>query len=252
MGVFEKFARIYSEGGYGDFSRRMADLLPAALRQIGFKPSTVLDLACGDGTFAVAMAADGFRVTGLDVSPHLLEFAGKKAGKADTGAEFVLGDMRKLPFKEQFDLVTCWFDSLNYLTESEDLKATFTGVSHALRPGGLFIFDMNTIYGLAVNWPKSPCYIQQDADRIFEVHLPAFDHETGLASMRIIAFSKHGRTWQRIEEEHEERGYPQQEIRSYLGNAGFQVLACWGSFREMSEARPDSSRVWYVAKKAGK
>jgi ubiquinone/menaquinone biosynthesis C-methylase UbiE len=251
MGVFEKFAHIYSDGDYGDFSRRMADLLPAALRQIGFEPRTLLDLACGDGSFAVAMAADKLKVTGLDVSPHMLEFARRKARKADAGVEFVLGDMRTLTFEAQFDLVTCWFDSLNYLTEPEDLKATFIGVSLALRPGGLFVFDMNTIYGLAVNWPKSPCYLQQDTDRIFEVHLPAFDHETGLASMRIIAFSNHGDSWQRIEEEHEERGYPQQQIRSYLRDAGFQILACWGSFREMSEAKPESGRVWYFAKKAG-
>jgi ubiquinone/menaquinone biosynthesis C-methylase UbiE len=251
MGVFERFAQIYSDGDYGDFSRRMADLLPAALRHLDFKPQTVLDLACGDGAFAVAMAKEGLTVTGLDVSPQMLEFAGNRAREAGLGVEFVLGDMRTLTFEEEFDLVTCWFDSLNYLTEPEDLKATFAGVSRALRTGGLFVFDMNTIYGLAVSWPESPCYVRQDTGSIFEVHLPAFDHETGLASMRIIAFSKRGETWQRIDEEHEERGYPQKEIRSYLRDAGFQVLACWGSFHEMSEAKPDSSRVWYVAKKAG-
>jgi hypothetical protein len=54
-----------------------------------------------------------------------------------------------------------------------------------------------------------------------------------------------------MEELHRERGYPREEIRSYLLKAGFQVLACWGSFREMSEAEAESGRVWYVAKKGG-
>jgi ubiquinone/menaquinone biosynthesis C-methylase UbiE len=251
MGVYEKFARIYAGTDYSDFSRRMAGLLPAVLRQIDFEPRKVLDLACGDGSFAVAIAEHGMKVTGLDMSTHMLEFAREKARKAGAGIEFVPGDMRALTFEGEFDLVTCWFDSLNYLTESEDLRATFRGVSRALRAGGLFVFDMNTIYGLAVNWAEPPCYVRQETDSVFEIHLPEFDYETGIASMRIIVFSKRGNAWERIEEMHEERGYPQQEIRSYLRGAGFQVIACWGSLREMSEARSDSSRVWYVAKKAG-
>ena len=250
MGIYEKFARIYTATDYGDFSRRMADLLPAVLRQLHFKPRTVLDLACGDGSFAVEAAGLDLKVTGLDMSTHMLEFARGKARKAGANVEFVPGDMRALTFEGKFDLVTCWFDSLNYITEPEDIKAAFVGVRRALRDGGLFIFDMNTLYGLAVHWAQRPCYVRQESDDLFEIHLPEFDHETRIASMRIIAFSKRGSTWERMEEVHRERGYPQEEIRSYLREAGFQVLACWGSFREMSEPEPDSGRVWYVAKKA--
>ena len=250
MGIYERFARVYTAADYCDFSRRMADLLPAVLRQLAFKPRNVLDLACGDGSFAVAISEHDLKVTGLDISTHMLEFAREKATKAGADVVFVPGDMRALTFDNEFDLVTCWFDSLNYLTEPEDLMAAFLGAWRALRDGGLFIFDMNTIYGLAVQWAERPCYVRQETDGIFEIHLPEFDHETRIASMRIIAFSKRGSTWDRMEELHRERAYPREEIGSYLKKAGFQVLACWGSFREMSEAEPESGRVWYVAKKA--
>jgi ubiquinone/menaquinone biosynthesis C-methylase UbiE len=251
MAIYEEFARIYAATDYGDFSRRMADLLPAVLRQLDFRPRKVLDLACGDGSFAVAVSEHDLKVTGLDISTHMLEFARDKAKRAGADVVFVQGDMRALRFEDEFDLVTCWFDSLNYLTEPKDLRAAFTGAWRALRAGGLFIFDMNTIFGLAVRWAERPCYVRQEIDSVFEIHLPEFDHETRIASMRIIAFAKRGSTWDRVEELHQERGYPREEIRKHLEKAGFQVLACWGSFREMSEAEPESGRVWYVAKKAG-
>ena len=72
--------------------------------------------------------------------------------------------------------------------------------------------------------------------------------KTGLAEMHITGFIRSGTTWTRVEEEHRERGYSQQEIRTYLKAAGFEVLASWGSFRDRSEPTCESPRVWYIAK----
>jgi SAM-dependent methyltransferase len=156
--------------------------------------------------------------------------------------------MRTLEFDGAFDLATCWFDSLNYLIEPQDLVGTLRGVYRALRPGGLFIFDMNTVYGLAVNWREYPVWIQSDDDGVFEVHRCEYDFETNLAVMRITGFVRDGPRWRRIDEIHRERAYSQAEVKKYLADAGFHVLACWGRFREMSEPTPESGRVWYVAK----
>ena len=249
MGIYEKFAYIYANGVYADFSGQMAELLPSVLTRLEARPRMILDLACGEGTFAVAMAKRGFRVAGLDLSSRMLKFARDRAEEAKVGLDLVRGDMRCLPFADKFDLVTCWFDSLNYLVEPEDLRAAFIGVSHALRPGGLFIFDMNTVYGLAVNWREYPCYVQKDSPHIFEIHRQEYDFETNVATMKITGFIKKGNAWARIDEEHTERGYSQEEIRTHLTDLGFQAVACWHSFRDMSEAKHDSGRVWYIAKR---
>jgi len=70
MGVYENFAYFYAKGPYTKYSKRMAELLPAVLERFGAKPQKILDIACGDGTFAVTMAKKGFKVKGIDISPR--------------------------------------------------------------------------------------------------------------------------------------------------------------------------------------
>ena len=249
MAIYEEFAEIYSRGSYADFSTKMAELLPGVLARLAFRPQSILDLACGEGSFAAAMAAKGYEVTGVDVSDRMLAYAREKASSGGSSVKFVRSDMRTLDFDEAFDLVTCWFDSLNYVVDPDDLGSTLAGIHRALRQDGLLIFDMNTVYGLAVTWREYPVWIQHDEDNMFEVHRADYDFETNIATMRITGFVKDGTTWRRIDEEHRERAYSQVEIRKLLASAGFQVLACWGSLSDMSEATPESGRVWYVAKK---
>jgi len=154
--------------------------------------------------------------------------------------------MRDLRFKERFDLVTCWFDSLNYLLEEEDLERTFDGVYRALKKGGFFIFDVNTIYALAVIWQKQNCWIEQDTPELFEVHSANYDFEKNIATMKITGFRKRKKTWVRIDEEHKERGYAIDEIRQCLKT---QEVACLGDIKEMKEGRPDDPRIWFITRK---
>ncbi len=249
MSIYNKFAYFYVQGPYLEFSRKMAELLPAVLKRFEVQPRAILDIACGEGTFAVAMAKKGFQVTGVDLSPQMLRFARERAQREGVNVEFVLQDMRALAFEEGFDLATCWFDSLNYLLELEDLAKTFVGVHRALKKEGLFIFDMNTIHGLAVNWQRYPCYIQQDTPELFEIHRASYDFANKLATTRVTGFMREGNRWTRMDEVHRERGYTLEEIRQCLAEAGFQELACWGDLEEMSEPKPDSGRVWFVVKK---
>jgi ubiquinone/menaquinone biosynthesis C-methylase UbiE len=249
MGIYDGFAYFYAKGPYLGYSERMAELLPAVLERFDAKPQAVLDIACGEGTFAVAIAKKGFRMTGVDQSSQMLQFARERAERENVDVEFLLQDMRSLSFEKRFDLVTCWFDSMNYLLELEDLTKTFAGVYRALREAGLFIFDMNTIYGLAVDWQRYHCYVQQDTPELFEIHFPSYDLEKNIAIMRITGFVKEGDGWTRMDEVHKERGYTLEDIRQCLKEVGFQELACWGNLQEMSEPKPDSGRVWLVMQK---
>jgi len=248
MSVYEDFARIYARGDYCEFSRKMGEYLPAALDALEANPKTILDVACGEGTFALVAAEMGYRVTGVDRSEQMLGFASDSIGRGGADVALVRADMRALPFAGGFDLATCWFDSLNYILDPTELGRVFENVALALNEYGLFIFDMNTIHGLAVNWREHPCYVRKDADGIFEVHRQDYDFETGLASMHITGFLRDGTTWKRIDEKHWERGYSQQDVKKYLLAAGFEILASWGSFRDRSEPANDSPRVWYIAK----
>jgi len=251
MSVYRDFAYLYMKGDYPRFSERMATLLPPVFEKFGAEPRAILDIACGEGTFAVAMAGRGYAVTGLDSSGEMLELAREKAAAARMQIEFHKQDMRSLSVRSRYDLITCWYDSLNYLLEIDDLKACYSGVYEALNPGGLFIFDMNTVYGLGVIWPRTPCYVQQDSQDIFEVHRQAYDFETNIATMRITGFVRRGDTWVRVDEEHLERGYSLGEIHRSLKQCGFDVLATWSNIAEMSEPQPESGRIYIVARRPG-
>lgn len=249
MPIYDKFADFYTRGPYPKYSQRMADVLPAVLRVLGARPGALLDIACGDGAFAVAAARQGHQVTGLDASARMLEAARERAAREGASVRFVEGDMREPGFTGEFDLVTCWYDSLNYLVEIEDLERAFRGVAEALRPGGLFIFDMNTIHGLAVMWRSQPACVIQDAPGIFEIHINCYDFETAVASKRIVGFTGKGDAWTRMEEHHRERGYRLEEVRACLAASGLAVESVWGSLQEMTAPGPEAGRVWFAARK---
>jgi SAM-dependent methyltransferase len=249
MSIYREFAPFYAKGPYPEFSRTVAELLTRVLERFGAEPKTVLDLACGEGTFAVLMAQRGYHVTGVDLSPEMLRFASEKAKEAGVEVRFIEQDMRDLKLDERFDLVTCWGDSLNYLLEYEDLRKTFANVAEVLNPDGLFIFDMNTIYGLAVGWQRHPYTVEADRPDMLIIHRPSYDYERNIATLKITGFVREGERWRKMDEEHKERGYTLAEIRGALCEAGLEELACWGNPREMTEPKPDSGKVFFVARR---
>jgi len=247
--TYNQFAEVYATGGYPHYSQKMAELLPDVLGKFNLHPRKVLDLACGEGTFAVALAKLGYQVTGYDKSNSMLGWAKKRAGREGVQIDFRQGDMRDIPFQAEFDLVTSWYDSLNYLLTEQDLKNTFQNVYDALVKEGSFVFDMNTIHQLAVNWQTPPSYIQRDDEKIFEVHRTEYDQALNIASLHIIMFFKVNGHWRRVDELHKERGYPLNRIKNLLHAVGFTELACWDDPQSMSKPQKDSGRLWFVVQK---
>ena len=117
--------------------------LEAIALGLGLSGRRVLDVGCGTGKSFMPMLARGYEVVACDISPAMVERARQRSGLAD--ADVLVADMRDLPRLGTFDLATCLDDSLNYLLSDEELEDTLAGVARNLRPGGLFIFDMNSL-----------------------------------------------------------------------------------------------------------
>lgn len=250
MTIYSDFATLYASGDYPEYSAQIAKLLPSIFQKIGLRPHKILDLACGEGTFAVAMAKHAFKVTGVDQSPEMLALARQKAKTEKVHVHFLQMDIRQLKMEMKFDLVTCWFDSLNYITDYADLKSTFQGIAAVMKPGGMLIFDMNTIYWLVTLAQRHSCVVERETANIFQVHRHSYDFETCIATFHITGFVKENDRWlRRIDEIHKERGYTLDEIRSCLRAAQLSELACWEDLEKQTPLTPQSRRVYFICKK---
>src|SRR2546423_2984308 len=108
----------------------------------GLRGRRLLDVACGTGKSFEPMLDRGYEVTACDVSPAMVAQASRRARGAAT---VVVADMRRLPWRSRFDLITCIDDAVNYLLTEDDLLATLGGMAAALRPGGILVFDTNSL-----------------------------------------------------------------------------------------------------------
>jgi ubiquinone/menaquinone biosynthesis C-methylase UbiE len=255
MSIYNGFARIYTKRLWPDYSRGMAKLLPELIKKYGIQPEKALDIACGEGTFVVEMAKAGSNMTGVDLSPEMLKLATVKAAKENVSIGFINRDMRELNFQGEFDLATCWFDSLNYLLTSEDLEKTFSGVAQALKPDGYFIFDIRTPYGLMdyfgfnISLVAHPCAVLLDSPDAFVLSRPEWDYTSNTVTWRITGFMHEADNWERIEETHKLRGYELEDVSTAAKNTGFTEIDCFGELLDMSGPGPDSKRLWFVMKK---
>ncbi|MFH1699156.1 MAG: class I SAM-dependent methyltransferase [Candidatus Zixiibacteriota bacterium] len=114
-----------------------------ALKLLPFrKGQKVLDVACGAGRHIVAFARLGARMTGVDLSPVLIETARNKIKDKGVHAKLINQDMRRLDFKDEFDGATMWFTSFGYFPSIADDKAVLRGIHRALKPGGWWWIDL--------------------------------------------------------------------------------------------------------------
>lgn len=245
---FEGFAEVYRSGGYARFSERVVRVLRGFLNEFGLSANSVLDLACGEGTFLRGIAAENNRAVGVDLSRRMLSLAQNIKAQGRPPPRYAAADMLSLPFAAgSFDLVTCWFDSLNYVTSEEDLRSAFAEVFRVLVPGGAFVFDMNTVFALSVLWQREGVSIQRNDSEVLEIHMPSFDFDTVTAKLEILVMVREGNGWRRIEETHLERGYTPREVIGLLEGAGFDVRGVWEDLEYLTPLHDESPRMWFLA-----
>jgi SAM-dependent methyltransferase len=105
---------------------------------------SLLDLCCGHGTIANALASRGCRVTGLDSSTIFLDRARADADAASVSVEYVAGDMRQIPWVDRFDRVINWSTAFGYFDDTTN-RSVLAGIVRALKPGGRLAMDLDNI-----------------------------------------------------------------------------------------------------------
>ena len=140
--IYTCLSRVY-DLGWGDFSKRYVSLINRLLQEYNISQARILDIACGTGTLAIELARNGHIVQGIDISPEMIREAKHKSNRLPK-LSFKVADMTSFQVKGKFNLVTCTFDSINYLININDLKKALNHIANLLIPKGLFVFDSNT------------------------------------------------------------------------------------------------------------
>ena len=221
--------------------RKRADYLQRQFRRSAIPVHSVLDLACGTGTIACMLAEQGYAVTATDGSEEMLTEAMRKAADLDLEQPpfFLHQSMPKLRLAEPVDAVISTIDSLNYLTRPGDVQETFRRVGKYLRPGGLFLFDVNSPYKL--RRMDGQVYTDETEDS-FCVWRTAFSEKTRVCTYWVDLFQRgRGDVWHRSCEEHRERAWEEAELREWLAAAGFSRIRVTGDLK-MSPPKPEEDR----------
>jgi ubiquinone/menaquinone biosynthesis C-methylase UbiE len=115
---------------------------------------TVLDLGCGNGRVALALAARGFRVEGIDISPSMVEDARTAAAAAGVDARFRVGDAVSLPHDEnELDGVVFACNGIAHLTRDGKIQC-LVELQRVLRPGGVALLSLRTPFALNGMLPR--------------------------------------------------------------------------------------------------
>ena len=210
----------------------------------------VVDLGCGTGTLTELMYQKGFDMIGIDCSEDMLNVAIEKSGKTGHEILYLLQDMRELELYSTVGTVVSVCDSLNYILEEEELLDTFRLVNTYLFPGGIFIFDFNTVYKYEqVIGDATIAENREDCSFIWEnyYHPTEEINEYDLT----VFIQEEGEHFRKFTETHYQRGYTVEQMTTLLEEAGMKVLLVKDSDTEGSVTET-TQRVYMVAREQGK
>ena len=146
MEAYTSFASVYDtfmdNVPYGEWARHIRE----KLCEHGVTDGIVLDLGCGTGTMTERLAGYGYDMIGVDNSEEMLELAMEKKTESGYDILYLLQDMRGFELYGTVRAVVSVCDSVNYITEPDELEEVFRLVNNYLDPKGIFLFDFNTVH----------------------------------------------------------------------------------------------------------
>ncbi|MBR4362000.1 MAG: methyltransferase domain-containing protein [Ruminococcus sp.] len=247
MAGYSVFARYYDQLTANiDYRRRAAYFNDIIKRYRPAEGGILLDLACGTGSISEEMSRLGYDVIGVDNSDEMLGIALNKKFDSGLNIQYLCQDMRRLDMFGTIDITICALDSINHLPDLLSVREVFSKVAFFSERGGLFIFDVNTLYKhrniLASNtftyetenvyciWENS---LVPETDEV-KMHLEFFElEENGLYSRSSDSFS--------------EKAYSEDQLEALLNETGFELIAKYGD-DSFEPPAPDTQRIVYVAR----
>ena len=210
--AYGAFAYAYDRALGERFFRAAQRMLDDVLGQYPTPKRSHLDVACGTGMVVQYFRKRGWRSTGIDASVSMLEMARKRSPRV------VAGDFRALPLRGRFARITCLYDSLNHLLDTNDLVAAFRSVRAVMEHDSLFLFDMNHPEIYPEVWGISDPFVAKGKDYHLEIATTYRSRER-IGRANVTGWAEIGGKRVDIREQHRQRAYSEREIVKALADA---------------------------------
>ena len=264
MEAYTDFAGVYDTFMDDTPYQEWADFLAKLIEKYGIsKPvrdkeqgildserNLVLDLGCGTGTLTELLYQKGYDMIGVDLSQEMLNIALEKKEKSGSEILYLCQDMRELDLFSTVGTVISACDCVNYLLEDDEVTETFELVDNYLYPGGLFLFDFNTVYKYEqVIGDATIAENRDDCSFIWENY---YDAEEQINEYDLTLFIQEKENlYRKFEETHYQRGYSMEKIRTLLEEAGMEFVTAYDACTK-NPPRENSERIYIVAREKGK
>ncbi len=250
MEAYGKFAQVYDLFMDNVYYEGWADCLEKHLKEEGIEDGLVLELGCGTGTMTGLLARRGYDMIGVDNSEEMLAEAMEKKVEDGLDILYLLQDMQEFELYGTVRAAVSVCDSLNYITEKEELLQVFRLVNNYLDPGGIFLFDMNTVHKYRDILGDDT--IAENRDEGSFIWENSYDPDTGLNIYELAVFlPREDGLYEKCEELHCQRAYEQAEIEALIREAGMEIVGVYDAYTD-KPASPDSERLLFIAREHGK
>lgn len=246
----EKYVRLFAEARDPVRTIQEVEGIAALLADHGVpEGGQVLDLACGYGRITLPLAQHGYRMTGFDLSTHLLVRAREASAPGGLAISWRQGDMRSLPveWEGRFDAVLNIFSAFGYFDQPEENQKVLTEVSRVLRPGGVFLIDLAHRDAIMAAFRPTDWF---EVDDLLICATRSFDPISGMNTEVWLWADEQGQRQSLFFKVHV---YTATELTRMLHQAGLQPLAYHGALAAPPQELPfeqTSRRLVVVAHKA--
>lgn len=246
--MYNRFAYLYDNLINDVDYKKWADYYFNIFQRYGLtNPKLGLDLGCGTGSLTTELAGRGIEMTGVDLSEDMLMVAREKSAGMDI--LYLNQDMCSFELYGTVDFIVSSLDCMNYITDKRDLLKVMKLANNYLNPRGLFIFDINTRHKLE-NVIGNNTFILENDD-VFCSWQNEYDRKRKICDFYLTFFMKNGHEYTRFDEEHSERAYEIEEIKSVIESSGMRLLKVYHDLSFQNPAK-NSERVFFVAQEQGK
>jgi SAM-dependent methyltransferase len=253
--AYEAMAPAYDEfTADNDHELWLNNLLPKLERHT-VDGHRLLDVGCGTGKSFLPMLERGWEVTACDISPSMLELARAKVGRR---VRLCVADMRELPQLGEFDLALALDDAVNYLLSSEELESALRGIRRNLAPGGLLMFDLNTLYSYRTFFAESKTIERAGRRMLWHGQTPS---DVTAGSVCEARFESEDLTspptgGHVLPHLHRQRHFPEATVLSSFERAGLDCLDVYGHGYDAIPQQPldelTHEKAVYIARRSQK